>query len=339
MKICYNLSMNPPKCNETDYINFLIATQKSYSCLEAEKVQPQENNSPAHDSLTRLLQRNNPDTQKLFDEAKNQVDYNSGILVIDDSTLDKPYAKQIELVTRHWSGKHRRVVSGINLGTLLWTDGCRCIPCDYRIYNKDEDALTKNDHFRAMLKAAYARSFAPEYVCFDSWYSSLKNLKAIRDYGWRWLTRLAKNRHVSKDRSSNRAVCEVEIELTGSIVHLKGYGLIKVFRIDTEEGDAEYWATNDLDMDECARSQYARWSWKIEEYHRGIKQYVGVERAQVRSGRGQSNHIGFALRAFLRLEHYCYHASMSWFEAKVSIVRGAVRDYLAQPLYTLQPSA
>ena len=28
---------------------------------------------------------------------------------------------------------------------------------------------------------------------------------------------------------------------------------------------------------------YAEWSWTIEEYHRGIKQFVGIERAQVRS--------------------------------------------------------
>jgi hypothetical protein len=28
---------------------------------------------------------------------------------------------------------------------------------------------------------------------------------------------------------------------------------------------------------------------------------------------------------------------MSWFEAKISIVRDAVRAYLAKPIYTLQP--
>ena len=38
---------------------------------------------------------------------------------LDDSTLDKPYARQMELVTRHWSGKHN---SGTNLITLMWTD-------------------------------------------------------------------------------------------------------------------------------------------------------------------------------------------------------------------------
>ena len=102
----------------------------------------------------------------------------------------------------------------------------------------------------------------------------------------------------------------------GTIVHLKGYGLILVFKVDTPEGDIEYWATNDLHMNELTRLKYTEWSWAIEEYHRGIKQFVGVERAQVRSTRTQSNHIGLALRAFLRIEHYCYHTGTSWFEAK-----------------------
>ena len=217
MKIGYNLSMNRPKCNDIDYINFLVGAQKSYSCLEAEKVQPQVDNPPAHDSITRLLHRDEPDTGKLWHESKNQVKLESGILVIDDSTLDKPYSQKIELVTKHWSGKHHRVVNGINLVTLLWTDGDRHIPCDYRIYDKAKDSLTKNDHFRAMLREAKTRGFVPECICFDSWYASLKNLKAVRSYGWKWLTRLAPNRLVSKDYSGNRPVNEVPIESTGTI--------------------------------------------------------------------------------------------------------------------------
>lgn len=61
----------------------------------------------------------------MWQEAKPQVDLLDGILVFDVSTLDKPYARQIELVTRSWSGKHHAVVQGINLMTLLWTDGDR----------------------------------------------------------------------------------------------------------------------------------------------------------------------------------------------------------------------
>ena len=120
-------------------------------------------------------------------------------------------------MTKHWSGKHHRVVNGINLVTLLWTDGDRHIPCDYRIYDKAKDSLTKNDHFRAMLREAKTRGFVPECICFDSWYASLKNLKAVRSYGWKWLTRLAPNRLVSKDYSGNRPVNEVPIESTGTI--------------------------------------------------------------------------------------------------------------------------
>ena len=94
---------------------------------------------------------------------------------MDDTTLDKPYAKKMELLTRHWSGKHRRVVSGINLLTLLWTDGDTLIPCDFRVYDKPLSGKNKNDHFREMVEAAHGLGFRPGQVLFDSWYSSLEN--------------------------------------------------------------------------------------------------------------------------------------------------------------------
>ncbi len=67
--------------------------------------------------------------------------------VIDDTTLDKPYASK--LVSYHWSGKHHRVVKGINLQSLIWTDGDQLIPIDYSLYDKAKTGMTKNDHFRA----------------------------------------------------------------------------------------------------------------------------------------------------------------------------------------------
>jgi hypothetical protein len=263
----------------------------------------------------------------------------SGILVIDDSTLDKPYAKNIALVQRHWSGKHHAVVEGINLITLLWTEGDRHVPVDYRLYDKAGDGLTKNDHFHALLKAAHGRGFQPECVVFDSWYGSLENLKLIRGFGWIWLTQLKANRLVNPDRSGLRAVARVAADANGTIVHLKGFGLIRLFKIVAPDGDIEWWATNDLKMTTLSRVRWAGYAWTIEHYHRGIKQYCGAERAQVRAAKAQRNHIGLCLRAFLRLEHYCYHAGISWFEAKIAIIRPAVRAYLANPLYTLPSTA
>lgn len=325
--------MNAPKVTPLDYIDFLIGTQRVYSCTEAERVNPDQETGPAHDAYTRLLQRMFPTSERLWAEAQQQVERHKGCLIIDDSTLDKLYSRQIELVTRHWSGKHRRVVQGINLITLLWTDGDRYIPIDYRIYDKAKDGLTKNDHFRKMLAQAQQRGFAPEAVIFDSWYASLPNLKQIRTLGWRWVTRLECNRQVNPDGQGNRRLDQVELSASGTRVHLKGYGFIQVFKIVATDSDIDYWATSDLEMSDLQRLRFAESGWMIETYHRGIKQFCGVERCQARSATAQRNHIELALRAFLRLEYHCYVNGISWFEAKTSIIRNAVRAYLANPTY------
>jgi Transposase DDE domain len=329
------LMTNDVKCRDTDYIDFMIARPKSFSCTEAAKVQPESHDPPAHDAFTRLLIRLEPDPETLWTEARPQVHRKGGVLVLDDSTLDKPYATKVDLVTRHGSGKHHAVVRGINLTTLLGTDGDRHVPCDYRLDDKGGDGLTKNDHFRVMLRTAHARGFAPECVAFDGWYSALENLKLIRSLGWRWLTRLKVNRRVNRDRQGNKAVGETAIEAGGTVVHREGYGLIRVFRIVSRDGDTEHWATDDLAMDELTRLGLAERTWAIENSHRGLNQCCGVERCQARSGRAQRNHIGMAIRAFLRLERHFYATGVSWYEAKARIIRGAVRAYIADPLYTL----
>jgi hypothetical protein len=90
-------------------------------------------------------------------------------------------------------------------------------------------------------------------------------------------------------------------------------------------------------MNELFRLKCDELPWTIEQYHRGIKQFFGVERSMVRKGVAQRDHIGLTLRAFLQLERDCFLTGVSWFEAKVSIIREAVHAYLAQPLYTLTP--
>jgi putative transposase len=328
--------MNAPKMTDLDYINFLVATPKVVSSTEAARVQPDSPCRAAHDAFTRLLQRLEPDTSPLWHEAEQHVERKNGLLIIDDTTLDKPYAKHIKLVHRHWSGKHRRVVRGINLVTLLWSDGTDAIPCDYRLFDKPVDGLTKNAHFRAMLETAKVRGFHPRYVAFDGWYSGLANLKAIRSYGWQWLTRLKANRQVDPDGTGNRALADCDIREAGTRVHLKGYGFILVFRIDTTDGDTDYWATSDLTMTMDERAELATQAWTIETYHRGVKQYCGIERCAARSARAQRNHIGWALRAFLRLEHHRITTGTSWFETKLEIIRPALQQFLAGPKTLLQ---
>jgi len=115
--------INPPKCSEFDYINFLIASSRVFSCTEASKCSFINSNSPApaHDSFTRLLLRQRPNTEALWAEVESLVSPKTGFLIIDDTVLDKPYSKRINLVYRQWSGKHHQIVNVINLETIVWT--------------------------------------------------------------------------------------------------------------------------------------------------------------------------------------------------------------------------
>ncbi|MCA1640329.1 MAG: transposase [Acidobacteria bacterium] len=332
--------MNPPKVTDEDYINFIIATPRDVTATEAGRVQPESKNAPAHDAFTRLLSRLEPDAETLWQEARTQIDLNAGVLVLDDSTLEKPYSEFNALVYRHWSGKQKEVVSGINLITLLWTDGVRVVPVDYRIFDKDRDGKTKNDHFAEMLLEAAKRGFNPALVCFDSWYGSVENLKLVRSLNWHFLTRLKSNRQVNVSRSGLQAVSNAGLcGGGGTLLWLKGFGEIKVFCVCATDGAAEYWATSVEAMTEPERVRFALSAWRIEMYHRALKQQCLIERAQCRRLRPVLNHIGLCIRAFVRIESHCYRERISWIQAKTSIIRDAVRAYLSNPRYLLLPTA
>jgi hypothetical protein len=92
-------------------------------------------------------------------------------------------------------------------------------------------------------------------------------------------------------------------------------------------------------MEGLERGRWESWAWGIELYHRGIKQCCGIEKSQVRSARGQWNHVLLALRAFVRLEVHRLRTGVSWYEAKAGLIRSAIRSYLAHPSYILPSTA
>jgi len=139
------------------------------------------------------------------------------------------------------------------------------------------------------------------------------------------------NRKVDLDRRGYQAVALMAIDAAGTIVHLQGFGPIKVFKVVSRDGDIEYRATNDLAMDELRRLELAERCRAVEEYRRALKQCCNVERCQARSTRAQRNNIGMAIRAFVRLSWHFYTTGVSWYEAKTAIVREAVRAYRSRP--------
>jgi hypothetical protein len=186
----------------------------------------------SHDSVNRFLLRERYDPKDLFEEVKQHIDFCGGTLSGDDTIIDKPYSDPslTELMGYFWSGKHHRVVKGIQLITLYYTDIVgKSVPVNYRIYNKQE-GKTKNDYFREMLTEVLAWGLQPKMVTTDAWYSSQNNLKLLKDRELGLMMGIAKNRKVLINGGKYTQVQNLEIPEEGLLVHLKKFGYVKVFR-------------------------------------------------------------------------------------------------------------
>jgi putative transposase len=72
--------MNPPKVRDEDYINFIIATPRVVTAIEASSCQPESRNAHWHDAFTCLLSRLEPDSETLWRKAKTQIELNKAII-------------------------------------------------------------------------------------------------------------------------------------------------------------------------------------------------------------------------------------------------------------------
>ena len=321
--------MQQPKCSLDLYVDFLIASQKQYSGMELSRVSP---TAMSHDAVSHWLAHDKLTPKIVWQHSQSMVQKETGYLIVDDTVLDKPYAREIPLVKKQYSGKHHRLVNGIAVVTLLWTEGEKILPVDYRVYDPTRDGKTKNDHAQEMLHFAEKRGFSPQYVLLDSWYASVQIMKLIARKRWRWIAALKSNRLVSQVQGTYLPVAD--LDWTAEPVHkvwLKAYGWVLVSKIVFKNGDITYIATNDLSLlDAQPLHGHMGYRWKIETFHRGLKQCCGIERCYSTRERSQRNHILCAFLAFLKLECKRIHTQISWYDQKWSIVRPATTLYLAK---------
>jgi putative transposase len=320
--------MEKQKCSLKLYSDFLIANQNRYSGLELSKVAPGE---ISHDSISRWLSSANFNPSSLWNQTKDLVTLSSGYLVGDDTLLSKKYSRVNELAKKQYSGDTHGLEMGISLVNLLWTNGERFIPIDYRVYQRENDDKTKNDHFKEMLLRAKQRGFEPLYVLMDSWYSSIENLKLItRKLGWHFICNLKANRQVSVSQGSYRAIADLGLaEKQVRKVWLKEYGLVLVCKLVAQNGDITYLATDDLGLTNYEDfTGHFENRWKIEEFHRGIKQTTGIEKCYSTLAVSQETHIFAAFTAFIKLELKRIKEHVSWYEQKAQINRYLTFYYL-----------
>lgn len=309
--------MSRHKCTKELYTSFLRVTTQRYSALSMSEVSPVP---ISHDAISEWLSETKCTPKDVWNEAKEFVTTNNGVLLADDTIISKKRSEKIELVRYQYSGNEHDIVKGIGVLNFLWSTNSDVCPFDFRIYEPQEDGKTKNDHFRDMLKTTEERGLKPEVVIADSWYSSLDNLKCIRDFGWYWVMGLKKNRLVNRKVKLE----DIKIPDEGLFLHLRGYGWITVFRFDSKNGRTDYIGTNIVNPTREVVEKYVKQRWDIEVYHRELKQTCGLERCQSRTGRTQRNHIAFSMIAWISMSAIRRQLGLSLYQQQWDVVKLAI---------------
>jgi len=304
------------------YTTFLIANGNRYSGVEMAKALREKDHPPAHDSISRWLLEQTFEPNDLWKYVAPRVHLESN-LIVDDATLDKRWSPTNELVDYHWSGNEHKPIRGISLVNFLATHNSECVPVDYRVYEGTKGGINKNEHFQAMLDTAKERGFKPPYVMADSWYSSLENMKKIMTLGWKFIFGLKENRLVNEIQGKSVHVSTLDwTKKHVRKVWLKGFGFVLVAQIVFKNGDIRYIATNDLSLTDYSDfSALSKKRWKIEEFHRGIKQTTGIEKCYSVKRESQLTHIFACFVAFVKLEFNRLKTGVSWYEQKAQAVR------------------
>lgn len=326
-------------CNDDLYVFYLLSDPQYTSCTRLSTIM----GNISHDSVNRFLVRERFNPKDLFDEGKARIELVGGVLSVDDSVLDKPYSdtNKADFIDFFWSGKHKRVVKGINLITLFYTDihGV-AIPVNYRLYDKSSEK-TKNDYFREMLLEALSWGIAPSWVTGDSWYASLSNLKFLRKQGLNFMFGIESNRTISIDRGKYIQIQKFEgWSSEAPSVYLKDYGMVKIFR-QVYKNTYRYYimSTADLNnLENITQMDFERVHqahWNIERFHRAVKQVCNIERFQVRRKHPIKNHIFCALKAFLTLEFMRLNQTIAhWYELKRELYVKVIRNFISESTHS-----
>jgi hypothetical protein len=263
------------------------------------------NDAVVHDTLSRLT----------LDRIKD-----AWILVIDDTFSHKPYAKRMDHLGWFHDGLSKEERFGHNIVTCgVHADSAGFVPFDLELYRK---GTTKNEIARRMIdRAATFGRF--DFCTFDSWYTDVKNLQAVRRVGMHYVTELKSNRNVTIG-NHKRWVREHEgfiapQEWTTSTInsdtyrylqtsaHLKGAGTInlvfsqKYFDDDKEWSETYFLITDVLCLPaETVISIFLRRNG-IEGFHREAKQQLGLEDYQLRKDRGIARYLLLVMLVYVLL--------------------------------------
>jgi IS4 transposase len=94
----------------------------------------------------------------------------------------------------------------------------------------------------------------------------------------------------------------------------------KVFRNEDNSTGTLYLVTNDLDSDTDTIYQVYQKRWRIEEYHKSIKQNTSLEKSPTKVALSQRNHIFASIIAYCKLESLKLKTHLNHFALKYKLL-------------------
>ncbi len=332
------------------YINFALS---SFGKIEMTKLSEILGKGNSHDIFTKKLLLNDEiETDK---ELRREVrpilrDYENeeeGCLLIDDSLLAKPYTKESDMVCWHYDhtiGKSRKSILMLN---FHYTDASGIsLPVGYEIITKSEkeyddkkkkwvkkSKFTKNEIMRDKLEILhFDNQLKYRYVLMDKWFASVENLVFIDEVlKKKFVCPLKKNRKVAlsredKDKGKYVSISSVDMgDCSSRLVYLEGYeDTVKIIKQVSKDGDDDesiylYLVTNDIDITTNKILEIYKRRWKIEEYHKSLKQNLKIEHSPTKVETSQLNHIFLSVCGFIKLERLRLNYKMNHFAIKEKI--------------------
>ena len=329
------------KPTRLDYCQFLLSSQVNFTLTH----HAEHHDQFSHDAIKRYLQGEKLTSRLIWENVRSQiVSSKYGYLVFDDSVQDKNFSNMIELVRRQYSGNAHGIIKGIGMVNCLYVnpENGQYWIVDYRVFEPDGDGKTKLDHVQDMLLSAIAdKQLLFWAVLMDTWYATKNLMLFIESMDKVYYCPLKDNRLV--DDSGGSAVYRqvsgldwsAEELKKGKAIKIRGFPKnhkVKLFRVVVSSHRTDWVVTNDLAQDSShATQEVCRMRWKIEQFHRELKQLTGVERCQCRKARIQRNHIACAVLVWIRLMDVARKTGQTIYQVKHGLLGNYLRNELRNP--------
>jgi hypothetical protein len=224
-------------------------------------------------------------------------------LTSDGSPLKQRYAQYRIAKHGHISIKEMKNVPQNELISLGLTNGIIYIPILWDIWvsskvSKKSDFKTKPDIFMNLLKRYLNLKIPVKTVMFDSFFTSKEILKWLNKNGFKFTTRIKKNRTIYTN-GIKHLLCDLKLKEDESIVctiqGIKEQVKILMFHHKDEE---VYACSNNILLSDAELKAAYKSRWEVEVFHRESKQKLGLENFQVEDWQKLVNHVGFVCLAY-----------------------------------------